>query len=99
MTTEECAAMGEMVGGTMGQMASGGMMDAGMMSGAAWGGLWWLGLIVLAVIVAVGLGLTVVLVRRPGGQVGEDPRDILRRRFARGELSRDDFDAAMKTLG
>jgi uncharacterized membrane protein len=43
--------------------------------------------------------LTLALVRRPAGQVGEDPRDILRRRFARGELSADDFDAAMKTLG
>jgi uncharacterized membrane protein len=99
MTTQECAAMGEMMGGMMSQMASGGMMGTGMMSGGAAGGMWWFGLLVLAVILAVGLMLTFALVRRPAGHVGEDPRDILRRRFARGELSSDDFDAAMKTLG
>jgi uncharacterized membrane protein len=99
VTTQECAAIGEMMGGMMGPMMSGGMTSGPMISGGPWGGLWWFGLLILAVIVAVGLALTFALVRRSVGQVGDDPRDILRRRFARGELSGDDLEAALKTLG
>jgi putative membrane protein len=98
MTTEECAAMGEMMGGMMGQMMGGGMMGGGMMGGG-WSGMLWFGLLALAVIVAVGLALAFLVVRRPTGPAAEDPRDILRRRFARGELTADEFGAAMKALG
>jgi putative membrane protein len=85
--------MGQMMGGMMGQMMGGGMMGAG------WGGVLGFGLLALAVIVAVGLALAFVVARRPAGPSAEDPREILRRRFARGELSADEFAAAMKTLG
>jgi len=87
--------MGQMMSGMMGQMMSGGMMG----TGGTWGGIPWLGLLTLAVMVAVGLALVIVIVRRPIGPVADDPREILRRRFALGELSADEFAAAMKTLG
>lgn len=93
MTPEQCASMGELMGGMMGQM-----MDGGMMGGWGWGGLVGLGLLLL-VIVAVGIALAVLLVRRPTGAVADDPREILRRRFARGEVTADEFTSAMKTLG
>jgi putative membrane protein len=85
--------MGEMMGGMMGEMMGGGMMGAG------WGGMPWFGLLALALIVAVGVALALVIVRRPAALSAEDPREILRRRFARGELSADEFAAAIKTLG
>ena len=83
--------MGEMMGGMMGQMMGGGVMGG-------WGGVLWIGFL-LILIAAVVVVLAAVLVRRPVGSVGEDPRDILRRRFARGDLNAEEFAAAMKTLG
>jgi len=93
MTPEQCAAMGEMMSGMMGQMMSGGMMDGGW----GWGGLIWVGLLVA--IVALGVVLAVILARRPTAPAGEDPREIVRRRFARGEINADELAAAMKSLG
>lgn len=95
MTPQECAAMGEMMGGMMGQMMNGGMMGAGW----TWGGILWVGLLALAIIVAIGLAIGLLVSRRPAGPVAEDPREIVRRRFARGELNTEEFAAAMKTLG
>lgn len=92
MTPEQCASMGEMMGGMMGQM-----MGGGMMGGWGWGGVPWFGL--LLVVAAVGIVLAAVLIRRPVGTAADDPREILRRRFARGEISADDFASDMKTLG
>lgn len=93
MTPEQCASMGELMGGMMGQM-----MGGGMMGGWGWGGVAWFGLL-LVVIVAVGIGLAVVLTRRSAGPAADDPREILRRRFARGEIGADEFASDMKTLG
>lgn len=95
MTAQECASMGEVMGGMMGQMMSGGMMSQGM----TWSGLPWFALIVLGLIVVIGAAIAFAVVRRPTGSAGEDPREILRRRFARGELSAEDFAAAQKILG
>lgn len=87
MTPQECAAMGEMMSGMMGQMMGG------------WGtGLPWVGLLLVAVVV-IGVVLAVVLARRSAPSGYDDPREILRRRFARGEVSIEDFAAALKTLG
>lgn len=66
-----------------------------MMGGAMWG-LPWLGLL-------VGLGLVLVLatvaVAVMFGRRGSDPaKEILRQRFARGEINADEFAAAMKAL-
>jgi putative membrane protein len=86
--------MGEMMGGMMGQMMSGGTMGTGW----TWGGMLWIGLLAVVLIAAVGLAVGLLASRRPTGPAAEDPREILRRRFAQGELSADEFAAAMKTL-
>lgn len=91
MTQEQCAAMGEMMGGMMSQMSGSGMMGG-------WGSLFWFGLLLL-VIIGIAIALAVVFMRRPVGPVAEDPREILRRRFARGEINAQELADAMKTLG
>lgn len=86
--------MGEMMGGMMGQMN-------GWMMGGGWtgGGMLWLGLLALAIIVAMGLAIGLLASRRSAGPAADDPREIVRRRFARGELGTEEFAEAMKTLG
>jgi uncharacterized membrane protein len=87
--------MGEMMGGMAGQMMNGGMTGGGWI----WGGMVWFGLLALALIVAIGLAIVVLVGRRSTGPAADDPREIVRRRFARGELSTEAFAEAMKTLG
>lgn len=94
MTEETCAEMGEMMGAMMNGM-SGGQLGDGFGGTMMWGGVPWFGLIVLGMILAVGVVLTFATIRRPAG---DDPREILRRRFAQGELSAEDFAAALRTL-
>lgn len=84
-----CEQMGEMMSGMMGQM-SGNMM---------WGGGLWFGLVFLAVILVVGLAVAFAIARRPAAPSGDDANEILRRRFARGEITAEEFEAARKTLG
>jgi putative membrane protein len=79
-----------------------GMMGGGMMG--SWGGLGWISGIVL-----VGLGvLAVVLILRPqkggaidrgGGGPAPSPREILETRYARGEITRDQFEQMKADLG
>jgi putative membrane protein len=83
-----CEQMGEMMSGMMGQMG-GNMM---------WGGGWF-GLIFLAVILVVGLAVAFAIARRPAAPSGDDAHEILRRRFARGEITAEEFEAAKKTIG
>ncbi len=78
--------MGEMMSGMMGQM--GNMMGGGM----------WFGLLALLAIAIVGLAVAVAIARRPAATAGEDPNEILRRRFARGELSAEEYATARETL-
>jgi putative membrane protein len=80
--------MGEMMSGMMGQMG-GNMM---------WGGGWF-GLIFLAVMLVVGLAVAFAIARRPTAPSGDDAHEMLRRRFARGEMTAEEFEAARKTLG
>ena len=87
--------MSEMMTGVMEQMMNGAMMGTGW----SWGGMVWVGLVALALTVAIGLSIGLLLNRRSPGPAADDPREIVRRRFARGELSAQEFDAAMKTLG
>ena len=81
-----CEQMGEMMSGMMGQM--GNMMGGGM----------WFGLLALLAIAIVGLAVAVAIARRPAATAGEDPNEILRRRFARGELSAEEYATARETL-
>ena len=82
-----CAEMGQTMGGMMGQMAG------GMMGGASQ----WFNLIGLGVLLIVGVAVAWTIARRPF--TAEDPHEILRRRFARGELSAEEFATANQTLG
>lgn len=84
-----CTEMGEIMGGMMGQM-TGGMMG---------GGWAWLAATGWIVLLVVGVALVWVIARRPSGVAADDPHEILRRRYARGEVTADEFVAARKTLG
>lgn len=68
----------------------------GGMMGGGWGGASWFGLLMLATILVVGLALAFSLSRRR--PTGEEPMDILRRRYALGELTAEQFEAARKVL-
>jgi uncharacterized membrane protein len=72
---------------------------AGWMSGMMGGfgnGNPWFGLLTLATFVVVGLAIAYALSRPRSG--GDEPLEIVRRRYARGELSADEFEAAQKAL-
>jgi len=79
-----CDAAG-MMGGTMG----------GMMGGIGTG-IPWFGLLALATFLVVGLAIAYAL-SRPRSR-GDEPLEIVRRRYARGELSADEFEAAQTAL-
>ena len=70
-----------------------------MMDGWGSGGIWMLlGMVLLAVIVVVGIWL-IVRSNRVVPPTGPTPIEILSQRFARGEITKDEFEAAKRTLG
>ena len=76
------------------------MMSYGwdMMDGWGSGGLWMLaGMLLIAVIVLVGAWVIVRSNRAPQA-TGPTAADILSQRFARGEISKDEFEAAKRSL-
>ncbi len=91
------------------------MMGGGMMGGFGYGGYGGLGLIglILNLVIAVGIIVAVVvlivwLARRLGSGSGSSPytdsavlkpRDILQVRYARGEISRDQYKEMLSDLG
>lgn len=95
MTAEECISMGERMATTM---MGGGMMGGGMMGGGDWSTVFLYGLLLLLV-AAIGVVLVIGVGRRGQGPGADDPREILRRRFALGEIDDDEFEARLKTLG
>jgi uncharacterized membrane protein len=70
----------------------GGLFDGGWMAGA------WLGLILFAILATLVVA-GVVLAMRSGRRPAEDPREILRLRFARGEISAEELEQASRALG
>lgn len=92
--------------GGIGMMGGWGMMGPGMMgggwSGAPWAGGGWVGML-FWLLILVGIVLVITsFVRRegpaaPGGQ-DEAPLEILKRRLARGEITREEYDAIKKEL-
>lgn len=76
-----------------------------MMWGDGWGAgiawvllmlLFWGGLVILVVFLV--RGFLVPPARRPGESGRPDPRDILAERFARGEISEDEFQERRRVL-
>ncbi len=88
--------MAGMMGG-MGIMG-GGMMNGGMMDGMGMMLLYFL----FFMLVLVGVALLMIwAVRRSGGGLGsgrEDPIEVLRARYARGEIGREEFERIREEL-
>lgn len=74
----------------------GGSYGGGMMGGSGWGffggamGLW--GLLWMGLLIAVPLYLVYTLLNRGSGENTEKSLSVLRERYARGELSDDEFE-------
>lgn len=70
-----------------------------MMDGWSAGGFWMLAAMVLiALIVVIGIWL-IVRANRVTPTAGPTANEILGVRFARGEITKDEFEAAKRTLG
>jgi putative membrane protein len=82
--------------------AHGGGSYGGGMMGGGWGlfggamGLW--GLLWMGLLIAVPLHVVYALLNRGSGGNEEQPLSVLRERYARGELSDDEFDRRRKQL-
>ncbi|WP_129115932.1 SHOCT domain-containing protein [Halegenticoccus tardaugens] len=82
--------------------AHGGGSYGGGMMGGGWGlfsgamGLW--GLLWMGLLIAVPLYLVYALLNRRSGGNNEQSLSVLRERYARGELSDDEFDRRRKQL-
>lgn len=94
-----------MMGGMMSMMGSGWQGGGNTMMGNfynPWGvmsGGWGVGMFVFWIIVTVGVVLLVKwLIGQHGGQKGKDFLDILKERYAKGEISKDEFEAKRKDL-
>lgn len=69
-----------------------GVLGGGWMAGG------WLWVLLVAAVVAI-VVVGVVLAMRPRGGSPGDPVEILRARFARGEISAEEFEQARRALG
>lgn len=87
----------------------GGYHNSDMMWGGGWAGMGF-GLIVMIVVIAAVVALIVLLVRWLGGPGhgdhgrymaphGKTALDILKERFARGEIDKEEFEERRRTLG
>ena len=64
-----------------------------------WGWMWVTGLVVMVgAVVAVVLAMTAAGRRNDGGHAESEPRDILARRYARGEISTDEYHERLEGL-
>ena len=92
---------GAMMGGVMGGFGPGGMMG-GWDSGWRFGGL--ITMVVFLALLGGGLYVLIRAIVGPGGtsslqgQGRESPLEILKRRYARGEINREEFEQAKKDL-
>lgn len=70
----------------------------GMGWGMGWGGMGIaMAVIWIAVILAV-IALVLLFVKRPGGTSGDRSAEIVRERYARGEITREQFDELKRDL-
>jgi len=97
---EQCTQMMNMMQG-MGGMMGGGMMVNGVTSGAAWWASpwYWLGwVVVLAVLVILFAFVWAIRHASRSAPRAEVPLDILKRRYARGEVSAEQFETMKRQL-
>ncbi len=83
-----------------GMMGGMGIMGGGMMNGGMMGGMGMMLMYFMLVLVGVAL-LVIWAVRRSGGGLGsgrEDPMEILRARYARGEVGCEEFERMREDL-
>ncbi len=83
-------------------MPGGGMMGWGGYAGFGMGFLGWIFMLVFWGLIVVGLVLVVRCVwdhGRPGTRTAEAPLDILKRRCAQGEISKEEYDRIKQDLG
>lgn len=73
------------------------MSGYGMMGGMSWLGMFLVALICVIVAALIAWGL-ISLLRTQRGFAEADAQEILRRRYARGEISRDEFEQARHAL-
>ncbi len=92
--------------GGMGGMMGPGMMGPGMMWGRGWGLTMGLGSLAMLAFWGALIGGIVLVVLRvdggatdSGGTTPESPVDILHRRYAAGELARDEYEHMRRDLG
>lgn len=82
--------------------AHGTASGSGMMGNGFWGlfggamGLW--GLFWMGLILAIPIGLVYAIVGRGSAHGGDDPVELLRQRYARGELTDEEFQARKDRL-
>lgn len=65
--------------------------------GCHMGGMWFWWILVVAVVLAV-VWLAVSYSRRGNGGPGESPEQILKRRFAKGEIDREEYERTLTEL-
>lgn len=94
-----------MMGGMMSMMGSGWQGGRGFMMGSPgsqWGmmgGSWGVGMVLFWILVIVGIVLLVKwLVGQAGTQKGKSALDILKERYAKGEINKEEFEAKKKDL-
>ena len=71
------------------------MMNLGNWGGYGWGmGFGWIFMILFWVVVIVGVVYIVQAISRRAGQSGpeENPLDILKKRYAKGEITKEEFE-------
>lgn len=94
---DQCTKMMRMMGsGMMGSGMMSGNMMGGMMAGMMWPAL--LGGLLIAVLIAAGIVLLVRAARRPAPGARTAPLEILRERFARGEIDIEQYQQRASVL-
>ena len=67
--------------------------------GSSVGAIFLVWLLYLAVVVAVGASIVAIGIRLAGVGRGDDSAKLLRERFARGEITAEEFETAKRVLG
>jgi len=96
--TQMMNSMGSMMSnGMMGGMMNGNMMGSGLWWASPWYWLGWAWVLALLVLIVIAFVWSMRRASRPAPNT-ESPFDILKRRYARGEISPEQFEAMKRQL-